>query len=120
MSSLKNKVSLIGRVGVKPEAKTVAGGYVVAKFSLATNERKKDKTGAWQDVTQWHNLIAWGKTAESIAKFTDKGVEIAIEGKLINNNYETKEGEKRYTTEIEVSEFVVFTPKTQEFATTTK
>ena len=108
MSTLRNKVSLIGRLGAKPETKTLTGGYVVTRFSLATNERKKDKSGAWQDNTQWHSLVAWGKTAELLAKITEKGIEIAVDGKLINNNYQTKEGEKRYSTEIEVSEFVIF------------
>ncbi len=118
MNNLRNKVSMIGRIGAKPEIKTLAGGYQITRFSLAINERKKNKAGEWEDFTHWHSLTAWGKLAESISKNTDKGVEIAIEGKLVNNNYETKEGEKRYSTEIEVSEYMVF--KTKEVPATKK
>lgn len=111
MNNLRNKVSMIGRIGAKPEIKSLTGGYQVTRFSIAINERKKNKAGEWEDATQWHSLTAWGKLAESIANNTDKGSEIAIEGKLVNKNYETKEGEKRYSTEVEVFEYLVFKPK---------
>lgn len=113
MSNLRNRVSLIGRLGSKPELKTLNGGFTFTRVSLATNDSYKDKNGEWKENTQWHNMIAWGKTAERLAKITDKGMEVAIEGRLVNNNYETKTGEKRFSTEIELTEFVIFAPKTE-------
>lgn len=86
-------------------------GRTLARFSLATNESYKDKSGAWQDVTQWHNINAWGKTADLVAKLLNKGQEVIVEGRLVNNSYETKEGEKRYGTIVEVSEFLMLSPK---------
>lgn len=111
MNNLRNKVQLIGRIGQKPELQTVKGDYKIAKITLATHERVKDKEGVWKDNTQWHNVVVWGKNAESLVKLTDKGYEIALEGKLVNRNYESKSGEKRYVTEIELHEFLVLTQK---------
>lgn len=109
MNTLRNKVSLIGRLGAEPEIVKFDSGRTLARFSLATNERYKSKDGEWQDVTQWHNITAWGKTADLIAKLLNKGQEVVVEGRLINNTYETKEGEKRYGTSIEVNEFLLLT-----------
>lgn len=114
MSTLRNKVSLIGHIGQKPEVQTLAGGYTVAKFSVATNERFKDKNGAWQEKTEWHNIKAWGKTAETVGKILDKGSEVALEGKLVHQQYESKTGEKRYSTEIQLNEFVLVGNKKEE------
>jgi single-strand DNA-binding protein len=111
MNTLRNKVSMIGRIGAKPEVKSLTGGYQVTRFSIAINESRKNKAGEWETSTQWHNLTAWGKLAENLAKNAEKGNEIAIEGKLINKSYETKEGEKRYSTEIEIYDYMVFKPK---------
>jgi single-strand DNA-binding protein len=111
MNNLRNKVTLIGRVGQKPELQTVKGDFKVTKFSLATNENYKEKDGTWKENTQWHNIIAWGKTAEMLVKLSDKGVEIAMEGKLVNRNYESKTGEKHYVTEIELLEFILLNQK---------
>lgn len=111
MSTLRNKVSLIGRIGHKPEVQTLKGGYLVTRFSVATNERYKDKVGEWKENTQWHTINAWGKLAENIAKNSDKGFEIALEGKLVNKQFETKSGEKRYSTEIELGDYVLLTKK---------
>lgn len=111
MNNLRNKVNLIGRIGQKPELQTVKGDYKVVKVSVATNDRVKDKDGTWKDNTQWHNVIVWGKSAELFAKLADKGFEIALEGKLINRNYESKTGEKRSVTEIEMHDFLVLTHK---------
>ena len=80
----------------------------MAKFSLATNEHYKDADGQKQTKTEWHNLVAWDKTAEIIEKYVTKGKEIAIEGKLTNRSWDDKEGNKRYTTEVVVSEVVLF------------
>ena len=111
MNALRNKVSLIGRLGAEPEVVTLESGVAFARFTIATNESYKSKDGEWQDKTQWHNLTIWGKQAETAAKILTKGQEIIAEGKLVNSQYETKEGEKRYATSIEVNEFLILSPK---------
>ncbi len=110
MNTLRNKVSLIGRLGQDPTLQTVGNGFQVAKVSLATSENYKDKTGKWVDNTQWHNLVAWGKTAERFAKLATKGQEIMMEGRIVNRSYE-KDGEKRYVTDIEINDFLLLSPK---------
>jgi single-strand DNA-binding protein len=107
MNALRNKVQLIGNLGMDPEVKSLDGGKKLAKVSIATNETYKNSKGERVTETQWHHLIAWGKTAEIMEKFLKKGTEVAIEGKLINRNYIDKEGVKRYVTEIEVSEVLM-------------
>ena len=107
MSNLRNKVTLIGNVGQEPEIKDLDGGKKVAKISLATNESYKNSKGEKVTNTEWHNLVAWGKTAEIIEKYVAKGKEIAVEGKLTSRSYEDKEGNKRYVTEVVVSEILL-------------
>ncbi|MBI4945764.1 MAG: single-stranded DNA-binding protein [Bacteroidetes bacterium] len=107
MNTLRNKVQLIGNLGQNPEVKELDGGKKVAKFSLATNESYRNKAGEKVTDTQWHNLVAWGKTADVIEKYLKKGSEVAIEGKLLNRNYTDKEGVKRYVTEIQVSDLLM-------------
>jgi single-strand DNA-binding protein len=107
MSTLKNKVQLIGHVGNDPEIKTFDGGKKLAKLSIATNESYKNDKGEKVEETQWHNLIAWGKTADTIEKYVVKGKEIAIEGKLTHKSYEDKNGEKRYVTEVVIDELLM-------------
>jgi len=107
MNTLRNKVQLIGNLGNDPEIITLDSGKKLAKFSLATNEHYKDADGQKQTKTDWHNLVAWNKTAEIIENYVTKGKEIAIEGKLTSRSYETKEGEKRYITEVVVSEVLM-------------
>jgi len=111
MSTLRNKVQLIGNLGNDPEIITLESGQKLAKFSLATNESYKDSDGQKQTKTDWHNLIAWGKTADIVEKYITKGKEIVIEGKLTNRSYETKEGEKRYVTEVVVNEILMLGSK---------
>jgi single-strand DNA-binding protein len=113
MNTLRNKVSLIGRLGTQPEVTTYGTGRSLAKFTLATNESYKDKNGQWQENTQWHTVNAWGKLADRIEKVLKKGQEVIVEGKLIHQNYETKSGEKRFSTIIEASEFLLLTPKSE-------
>lgn len=108
MNTLRNKVQLIGNLGNTPEIITLESGKKLAKFSLATNEHYKDADGQKQTKTEWHNLVAWDKTAEIIEKYVTKGKEIAIEGKLTNRSWDDKESNKRYTTEVVVSEVVLF------------
>lgn len=113
MKDLKNKVSLIGRLGKKPELQKVGKDYKLTKFNLATNEPYKDKVGQWQEQTQWHNLQAWGSVAEKITSLCEKGIEVMIEGRLVNSVYE-KDGEKRYKTDIEVTDFLILSKKNHE------
>ena len=107
MSTLRNKVSLIGRLGAQPEVTNYETGSTLARFTMATNERYKDKSGQWQDNTQWHTIKAWGSMAERVQKNLNKGQEILIEGKLVHQTYETKTGEKRNETIIEINEFLI-------------
>ena len=107
MNALRNKVQLIGKLGGDPEVKELEGGKKLAKFTVATNESYKNAKGEKVTETQWHYLIAWGKTAGIAEKFLHKGSEVAVEGKLVHRNYVDKEGVKRYVTEIEVSEFLM-------------
>jgi single-strand DNA-binding protein len=107
MSTLRNKVQLIGHVGNDPEIKTFDGGKKLAKLNVATNESYKNEKGEKVEETQWHSLIAWGKTADIIEKYVVKGKEIAIEGKLTHRSYEDKNGEKRYVTEVVIDELLM-------------
>ena len=107
MSTLRNKVQLIGHVGNDPEIKSFDGGKKLAKLNVATNESYKNEKGEKVEDTQWHSLIAWGKTADIIEKYVVKGKEIAIEGKLTHRSYEDKNGEKRYVTEVVIDELLM-------------
>ncbi|WJJ95700.1 single-stranded DNA-binding protein [Algibacter luteus] len=107
MSTLKNKVQLIGNVGIEPTITNLENGKKVARLSLATNEHYKNGQGEKQTDTNWHTIIAWGKTADIIEKYVTKGKEIAIEGKLSTRAYDDKEGNKRYVTEVIVSEILL-------------
>ncbi|WNH11969.1 single-stranded DNA-binding protein [Thalassobellus suaedae] len=107
MSTLKNKVQLIGNVGNEPEITNLDSGKKVAKFSIATNEFYKNSNGEKEQNTQWHNVVAWGKIAEIVEKYVGKGKEVALEGKLTSRSYETKEGEKRYVTEVVANEILL-------------
>ncbi|MDN3594363.1 single-stranded DNA-binding protein [Zunongwangia endophytica] len=104
MSTLKNKVQLIGNVGNTPEINTLDNSKKVARLSLATNDYYRNQKGESVKDTQWHNLVAWNRKAELIENYVPKGKEIAIEGKLISRSYEDKEGNTKYITEILVHE----------------
>ncbi len=107
MSTLKNKVQLVGNTGNDPEIITLESGKKLAKLTIATNESYKNDKGEKVTDTQWHNVVAWGKTAEIIEKYVVKGNQIAVEGKLTHRTYDDKNGEKRYITEIVLSELVM-------------
>jgi single-strand DNA-binding protein len=107
MYALKNKVQLIGNLGNAPEVRNTESGKKLVRFSVATNEQYKNAKGEKVTETQWHNLIAWGKVADIVEKYLVKGTEVAIEGKLINRNYMDKEGNKKYITEIQVTELLM-------------
>ena len=107
MNTLRNKVQLIGNLGAKVEVKTLESGKIVGNVTIATNESYKNQQGEKVTETTWHNLVIWGKQAEILAKYTDKGSEIGIEGKLTNRTYTDKNGEKRYFTEVVVNDFLL-------------
>ncbi len=107
MNTLKNSVSLIGNLGIAPEVTNFDSGKKVARFSLATNSSFKNKAGEWENKTQWHNIVAWDKTAELCEKLLSKGSEVILQGELQNEEYKDKEGNKRTTTKVNVREFMV-------------
>jgi single-strand DNA-binding protein len=107
MNALRNKVQLIGRLGQDPEIISFADGNKMAKFSLATDDSYKDKNGAKVERTDWHNVVVKGGLVNIVENYVNKGKEVAIEGKLTTRSYETKEGEKRYITEVVCNELLL-------------
>jgi single-strand DNA-binding protein len=105
MAKSVNKVILLGNVGKDPEVKFLPSGSAVATFSIATSERFKDKGGEFQDRTEWHNLVAFGKVAEIIRDYVKKGAKLYVEGSLRTQSWDDKtSGQKRYRTEIVVND----------------
>jgi single-strand DNA-binding protein len=103
-----NKVILVGHLGKDPEIKYTPQGTPVAKFTLATNERYKDKSGEWQDRTEWHNITAWQRLAEIAGEYLKKGSQVYIEGRLRTDSWDDKEtGQKKYRTEIVANDMVL-------------
>ncbi len=100
MSNLKNNVQLIGNLGEAPKVTALESGKKVARFSLATNEYYKNSEGEKTQRTDWHFIVAWGKLAEIVEKYTDKGKEIAVSGKLKSRTYTTEEGENAITIQL--------------------
>ena len=107
-----NKAILLGNVGKDPEIKSTGGGTLVANLSLATTSRRKDKDGNWQDVTTWHNLVAFGRTAEIIRDYVAKGSKLFIEGETQNRSWDGKDGQKHYRTEVIVNDLSLLSEKT--------
>ena len=103
-----NKVFLLGNLGKDVEIKQTSNGNAIARFSLATTDRYKDKDGNWQDRTEWHNLVAFQRTAEIANEYLKKGSKVYIEGKLQSSSWEDKEtGQKKYKTEVIVNDLVL-------------
>ena len=100
MNALKNKVQLIGNLGMNPEIVNFDNGKKIAKFTLATNEVFKTSDGESKTKTYWHNVVAWGKLAETAQKYLEKGQKLSIEGKLTYRQYEDKNKQTKYITEI--------------------
>ena len=111
MNTLRNRVQLIGNLGTAPEIKNLEGGKKMAKLVIATSETFKNQKGEKVTETTWHTLTAWGNQAAFAEKFLETGSEIAIDGKLQNNNYTDKDGVKRYVTNIIVNEFTMLGKK---------
>jgi single-strand DNA-binding protein len=112
MSTLRNKVTLLGNAGMQPEIKSFDKDKKVAKLSLAVNESRKNDKGEWVNNTTWFNLVAWNGTAGFIERNVQKGYELMVEGKLVNKSYDAKDGTKRYITEIEVSDLMIVNKRT--------
>ena len=108
---MKNKVQLIGHLGADPEIKTLDGGKKLARINIATNETYTNAKGEKVTETQWHNVVAWGKTAEIAEKICSKGLEVLVDGKLVNRSYTDKDGNKKYITEVQANELLVFSKK---------
>jgi single-strand DNA-binding protein len=105
MAKSVNKVFLLGNVGKDPEIRSSASGVMVATFTLATSDRQKDTQGNWQDRTEWHNLVAFTRTAEIVRDYVKKGSKLFIEGKIQTRSWDDKDsGAKRYRTEIIVND----------------
>jgi len=103
-----NKVILVGNVGKDPEVKYSPSGTPIAKFSLATNERFKDRSGEWQERVEWHNIVAWQRLAEIVGEFVTTGSKVYIEGKLQTSNWEDRQsGQTKYRTEIVARDLVL-------------
>lgn len=109
MSSV-NKVTLIGNLGNDPELRQTAGGAAVCQFSLATSERWTDAAGERQERTEWHRIVVWGKQAETIGRILTKGRTVYVEGRIQTREWEDKEKQRRFTTEI-IASSVVFLDK---------
>lgn len=102
-----NKVLLIGNLGKDPEIRNLENGATVAHFSIATTETYKNKSGTWQDQTEWHNIVAWRGLAERSEKYLKKGMQVHIEGRIKTRNWEDKEGKKHYQTEIQADDIIL-------------
>jgi single-strand DNA-binding protein len=108
MARSVNKVILVGHLGKDPEIRYTPNNVPVASFSIATNERFKDKDGNWQDRTEWHNVVAWQRTAEIAGEYLKKGRQVYIEGKLQTRSWDDKNtGEKKYKTEVVITDMVL-------------
>lgn len=102
-----NRVILIGNLGRDPEVRRLENGAVVAKFSIATNENYQDKSGEWQTLTEWHDVVVWRNLAERAESQLKKGSQVFLEGKLTHRTWQDKDGNNRKTTEVVASYFRV-------------
>ena len=95
-----NKAILVGNLTKDPEQRFTGSGTAVCNFSLATNEKYKDKSGEWQERAEFHNIVSWSKLAEICGKYLKKGKQVYIEGRIQTRSYDDKSGNKKYVTEI--------------------
>jgi len=113
MNTLKNRVHLIGNLGFDPEVREIAKGRKVARISVATNDSYRNASGERVTDTQWHTVVAWGRTAEMVERLLRKGAPVSLEGRLVHRSYETKDGSKRYVTEVVMSDFQLLTTRSE-------
>lgn len=111
MNALTNKVQLIGRLGTDPDVKTFDKNVKRANLSIATNEYSKNDNGECVEKTTWHKVVVWRGLADVAEKYCEKGKEIAVEGKLVNRQYEDKEGKTRYITEVVANDIMLLGKK---------
>ena len=116
MNTLKNSVSLIGNLGMDPEVTNFESGAKKVRFSLATNDAYKDKNGEWVTKTEWHNIVAWGKTGELCSKLLKKGSEVMLQGRLEHDTYTDKDGVKRSSTYVNLREFLAINKEKEKAA----
>jgi len=114
MSTIRNNVKLIGRLGKDPEVRTLEKGNKVASFTMATSDKFTDKDGKLKEQTEWHTIVAWGNLAERCEKFLKKGKEVAVDGKLTYRSWEDKNGSKHYTTEVMMNDMLLVGTKPEE------
>lgn len=100
-----NKITLVGRLGADPEVRTLESGAMVAKFGLATSENYRDKSGEWQEQTEWHDVVVWRSLAERAQEYLKKGSLVYLEGKLTHRKWQDKDGNPRKTTEVVANYF---------------
>jgi single-strand DNA-binding protein len=112
-----NRVIILGRLGTDPEVKYTQSGTAVTRFNVATNESWLNKEGQKEEKTEWHRIVVWGKQAENCGQYLAKGRQVYVEGRLQTSNWEDKDGNKRYTTEI-IAQTVQFIDSRAEGATT--
>lgn len=112
MGKSLNKVQIIGNLGKDPESKMTTTGKSVSNFSVALSERYKDKSGNWQDKTEWVNVVVWERNAEISKEFLHKGSKVYIEGRLTTRSYE-KDGVTKYITEVIGQELIMLDSKPQ-------
>jgi len=106
-----NKVTLLGRIGTDPEIKYTQNGQPVCTLSIATNQIWKDESGVLQSKTDWHRVVAWGKLAETCHEYLKKGSKLYLEGSLHTRQYDDKDGQKKYITEIKMNEMIMLDNK---------
>jgi single-strand DNA-binding protein len=107
MNNLKNRVNLIGYLGMNPQVRETSNGKKMAKFTMATSETYRNSKGDKVTETQWHNIVVWGNQAAYAEKYMEKGQQVAIEGKLTHREYKDTKGEKRFITEVVVHEILI-------------
>lgn len=107
MARSVNKAILLGNLGKDAELTYTSGGQAVSKFSVATNRRWQDKNGEWQDETEWHNIVLWGKPAESLTQYLTKGQRVYVEGRIKSRTWEGKDGNKHHATDIVAEQIVL-------------
>lgn len=107
MKNLKNRVNLIGNLGMDPQVREIGNGRKMARFTLATSETYRNNKGEKVTETQWHNIVAWGNQATFAEKYFEKGQQVAVEGKLTHREYKDNKEEKRYITEVVVNEILI-------------
>ena len=114
MNNLKNRVNLIGNLGMNPQVREIGNGRKVARFTIATSESYRNSKGDKVTETQWHNIVAWGSQATFAERYMEKGQQVAVEGKLTHRDYKDDKGEKHYITEVVVNEILILKYRDQQ------